>query len=92
MAVPAPVVPTFNFSALTKALAALRLQFDLSQLGLGIVMALVGIFFAVASVVLLYHWRRFPYEHQTLHRVERLYELVSILLIAVAVFGIFFAA
>lgn len=68
----------------------LPLRFELSPIGLAVVLALVGIFFSVASIVLIYHWRRFPFDQEVFDRVERVYEIVSMLLITAAVFGIFF--
>jgi hypothetical protein len=86
-----PTVPKVSPSDFTAAFGGLPLRFELSQVSLAIVMAMVLIFFSVASVVLLYHWRRFPFEHDTFHRAERVYEAVSLLLVAIAVFGIFFS-
>jgi membrane protein implicated in regulation of membrane protease activity len=83
-----PAVPASDLSAV---FGGLPLQFELSPFALIIIMALVLIFFAVVSVVLIYHWRRFPFEHQTFHRVERLYEVVSIILVTLAVGALFFS-
>jgi membrane protein implicated in regulation of membrane protease activity len=86
----APSIPAFA-SDLTAAFGGLPLTFELSRVGLAIVMTLVLIFFAVASIVLIYHWRRFPFEQDVFDRVERLYEAVSVILVTIAVFGIFFS-
>jgi len=79
-----PKIPGITWSGLP-------LKFELTPVTLGIVMTLVLIFFAVVSLVLLYHWRRFPFEHETFQRVEKVYEVVSLVLVAIAVFAVFFS-
>jgi len=64
------------------------LRFDLSPLGLGIVFVLVCILFATVSLVLIYHWRRFPYEQEVFDRVEKIYLIVAAVLMAVSVVAI----
>ncbi len=51
-------------------------------------MLLVGIFTAAATVMLVYHWRRFPFEHDTFRTAERVYLLGTVVLMAVAVAGL----
>ena len=64
---------------------------DFSPLALVIVTMLAGIFIAAVSVILVYHWRRFPFEHEIFRTVERVYFAGVILFLAVSVFGILFA-
>ena len=52
---------------------------------------LVGIFIAAVTVVLIYHWRRFPFEHEIFQSAERMYLSGVVFLLALAVLGIFIA-
>jgi hypothetical protein len=54
-------------------------------------MALVGILIAALSVMLVYHWRRFPFEHSVFQTAERIYSVGVILLLCAAAFGILIA-
>ncbi len=54
-----------------------------------VLLVLVGIFTAVLSVMLVYHWRRFPFEMDLFRRVEHWYLFGVAVLLAAAVFGIF---
>lgn len=62
---------------------------ELAPVGLMIVIMLVSVFFATLSVILIYHWRRFPYEQTVFHRVERLYFLVAFVLLGISIVCIF---
>lgn len=86
-----PTVPVLPVPDLSSALGGLPLRFELSPVALAVVLALAGIFFAVVSVVLVYHWRRFPFEQDVFDRVERWYFGVSSLLIGLAVLAIIFS-
>ena len=58
---------------------------------LTVLLALVGIFVAMLSVMLIYHWRKFPFEHDLFRRVEHWYLFGVFVLFAVAVVGILIA-
>lgn len=86
-----PPVPQFTNAALPDfggSLAALPLQLEITPLALVVLTLLVGIFVAAISVVLVYHWRRFPFEHDTFRLAERFYLVGVAAFLAVAVFGI----
>ena len=86
-----PTVPVMSGGDLTTFLGGLPLHFELSQAALAIALALVGILFATVSVVLIYHWRRFPFEQEVFARVERLYFLVATVLLVMSVLFVFIA-
>jgi uncharacterized BrkB/YihY/UPF0761 family membrane protein len=99
MALPAltvvPPVPQFTNPVggiFSGKLASLPIVFVFSPLVLIVLTMLVGIFVAALSVMLIYHWRRFPFEHDVFHRVERIYLTGVALLLVVVVFSILFAA
>ena len=46
---------------------------ELSPLLLVSLASLAGVFIAAVTVILLYHWRRFPFEHDTFKMAERVY-------------------
>jgi len=86
-----PSIPQFNnpvAGALGNAVPSLPIVLDVSPLALLVLTMLVGIFIAAVSVVLIYHWRRFPFEHDTFRTAERIYLAGTLLLLAVAVVGI----
>jgi len=86
-----PPVPQLTNGALpdlSGSLASLPVQLELSPIALLVLTLLVGIFVAAISVVLVYHWRRFPFEHDTFRTAERLYLAGVIVLLAVSVAGI----
>jgi H+/Cl- antiporter ClcA len=58
---------------------------------LTVLLALVGIFVAMLSVMLIYHWRKFPFEQDLFRRVERGYLLGIFVLCTTAVVGILIA-
>ena len=88
----APAIPPVIAPDLANALGGFPFHFDFSPLAMGIVLALVAIFFAVVTVVLVYHWRRFPFDQEVFDRVERWYFVVSGVLLAVSLIGILFTA
>lgn len=92
MALPAPSsVPQFSnplSGAFSGNLDIFPIVLDFSPLALLIVTMLAGIFIAVVSVVLLYHWRRFPFEYETFKRAERVYLFGTVVFLAIAVVGI----
>jgi len=57
---------------------------DISPLVVGIIFVLVGIFVAAISVILIYHWRRFPFEYERFKWVERVYLSGTGALLAIA--------
>ncbi|MCC6934097.1 MAG: hypothetical protein IT406_00150 [Candidatus Yanofskybacteria bacterium] len=65
------------------------LRLEISPLSLVVLTLLAGIFVAAMSVVLVYHWRRFPFEHETFRRAERVYLFGVVVFLAMAVAGIF---
>ena len=81
----APTIPSFHMPAL---LGGFAVQLDFSPMALGIILALVAIFFATVTVILVYHWRRFPYDQAVFDSVERVYVIVSAVLLAVSILGI----
>jgi hypothetical protein len=86
-----PPVPQLNNAVLPDfagSLATLPIQLEITPLALVVLTLLVGIFVAALSVVLVYHWRRFPFEHDTFRSAERLYLAGVVILLAVAVAGI----
>jgi hypothetical protein len=78
------------FSDGTDAWASLPLTLDISPLVLVVLTSLVGVFIAAISVILVYHWRRFPFEHETFIGAERVYMAGVVILLMVAVIGILF--
>jgi hypothetical protein len=87
----APTVPVIPQSDLAGALGGFPVTLDLSPIALIIVLLLAGLFFATISVIMVYHWRRFPYEKMVFDRVERWYFRVSAVLLAVSLFFIWAA-
>jgi len=86
-----PSVPVIPVPANVKlgALFQFPVRITLDPVVLTVLLALVGIFVATLSVMLIYHWRRFPYETDLFARVERWYLAGVFVLLAVAVLGIF---
>lgn len=68
------------------------LQVIVSPLALVVLLALAGILTAVVSVILIYHWRRFQFEHETFRWAERIYLFGVLGFLAVAIFGILISA
>ncbi len=64
---------------------------ELSPLVLVSLASLVGVFIAAVTVILLYHWRRFPFEHEIFKTAERVYIGGVIALGAIAGLGILFS-
>jgi hypothetical protein len=95
MVLPAPSgIPQFSnplSGAFSGSLDIFPIVLDFSPLALVIVTMLAGIFTAAVSVILVYHWRRFPFEQEIFRTVERVYFVGVILLLAVSVFGILLA-
>ena len=84
---PSPfLIPDFS------GLGVFPLTAEISPAVLTVLVALVGIFVAALTVMLMYHWRRFPFEHDLFRRVERLYFFGVVLLLGAAVIGIFLSA
>lgn len=70
------------------AVASLPIRIEFSPLILVVLAMLAGIYIAAMSVVLLYHWRRFPFEHAIFLTAERIYLTGVALLLSVVVVGI----
>ena len=90
MAVNTPI-PQFSTPVLPHiggSLGGFSMQLAVSPLVLVVLTMLVGIFVAAMTVMLVYHWRRFPFEHDVFRRAERMYMVGVVLLLAVAVVGI----
>jgi hypothetical protein len=75
-----PAVPMFSGAHLSGPVPV-----ELAPIGLAVIIMLASAFFAAVSVILVYHWRRFPYEQEVFHRVERLYFFVSFVLLGLAI-------
>jgi hypothetical protein len=87
-----PVIPEVQTPDLLATLGNLPIQVELSPLVLSVLLLPVGIFVAALSVMLVYHWRRFPFEHELFRWVERVYLLGVLALFAIAVAGIILSA
>lgn len=87
-----PTIPAVSGPDLLTAWAHLPLVAEISPLALAVLLALVGIFVAAVSVVLVYHWRRFPFEYDIFRWAERMYLSGVFALCVVAVAGILIAA
>lgn len=83
-----PTVSPVSIQSLSNLFGGFPLQLELSRVALLVLLLLVSVFFAALSVIFVYHWRRFPYEQAVFSRVEHLYFSVSIIFLAVALFGI----
>lgn len=83
-----PLIPQGPAPTWGSILAGFPLQVDLSPIALAVVLVLVCILFAAVSIVLVYHWRRFPFEQEVFDRVEKVYMLVSGILLAISVLAI----
>jgi|GEM_PF-5650740 len=68
--------------------ASFPMRVEVSSLVLVVLTVLVGIFIAAVTVILLYHWRRFPFELETFRSAERIYLMGVTILLAIAVIGI----
>lgn len=66
---------------------SLPVRLTVSPLLLVLAFVLTVAFWGVMTAIFIYHWRRFPYDKPLLRAGERLYLSVSIVLIAVALFG-----
>ena len=89
------VVPQFTNpagSVFSGNLALLPIVLTVSPLVLIVLTMLVGIFVAALSVMLVYHWRRFPFERDVFHAVERAYIAGVVVLLTVVVFSILASA
>ncbi len=85
-----PIAPA-GLSDLAGSWATLPLTIDISPLVLVVLTSLVGIFIAAVTVVLVYHWRRFPFEHDIFHRAEYIYVAGLAVFLGLSVLGVLFA-
>lgn len=98
MALPAitpVIVPQFTnpvVSVFSGNLASFPIILAVSPLVLIVLTMLAGIFVAALSVMLVYHWRRFPFEHDVFYTVERVYIAGVVVLLVVVVFSILLSA
>ena len=76
------------FPDTASTITSLPLRIEVSSLMLIVLAVLVGIFIATITVILLYHWRRFPFEVETFRTAERIYLSGVVIFLAVAVIGI----
>ena len=77
-----------GISDFTGSWASLPLQLDISPLVLVVLTSLAGIFIGAVSVVLIYHWRRFPFEQEIFRNAERIYIIGVGVFLALAFVGI----
>jgi len=87
-----PDAPSVQGPDLLASWGSLPIALEVSPLVLAVLLALAGVFVAVVSVVLMYHWRRFPFEHDTFRRAERIYLSGVVLLLGAAVLGVLTSA
>lgn len=87
-----PVLSSGQSLSFSGLLEHLPISIQLTPVALLMCLVLAGIVVATLSVVLVYHWRRFPFEHDLFRRVERWYWVGVILLIATALAGIIAAS
>ena len=85
-----PVLPTPAHVSLG-ALSGISVHVTFDPIILTVLLALVGIFVATLSVMLIFHWRRFPFETDLFTRVEHWYLFGVFVFIAAAVVGILIA-
>ena len=88
MAAPIPQFSNPITSGLSGSLGSFPLHLEATPLALVVLSMLVGIFVAAVSVILVYHWRRFPFEHETFAIAERIYFIGTACLLIIAVVGI----
>lgn len=74
------------------SLGTFPLHVETSPLALVVLTMLAGIFAAAVSVILVYHWRRFPFEHETFQTAERIYLFGVVVFLAISVIGILIAS
>jgi hypothetical protein len=84
-----PTVPALANTDLLHIWGGLPIRAQLSPVVLAVLLMLAGIFVAALSVMLVYHWRRFPYNQDVFRRAERVYFVGVVAFIAVALVGIF---
>jgi hypothetical protein len=87
-----PVVPSVQAPDLLASWGGFPVRVELSPLVLSVLLALAGVFVAAVSVMLVYHWRRFPFEQELFRWVERVYFLGVVVLLGVSVLGIVLSA
>jgi len=81
-----PPISAAGLPDLTGALGSFPISIELSSLVLVVLTVLVGIFIGAVSVVLIYHWRRFPFEHDIFRTAERVYlSGVALMLVGVVI-------
>ena len=69
-------------------LFSLPLTLEFSLPALLVLTMLAGIFTAAIAVILVYHWRRFPFEHDTFRTAEHVYIAGVTAFLTLAVLGI----
>lgn len=83
-----PTAALYQAPDLLSGIGAFPIAVELSPASLSVLLALGAVFVGALSVMLVYHWRRFPYEQDVFRRVERLYFSGTLVFLAVAVVGI----
>jgi hypothetical protein len=83
-----PTVPSIQNPDLLASWGGFPIRIELTPLVLAVLLVLAGVFVAGLSVMLVYHWRRFPFEHDLFRWVERLYFLGVLVLTGAALAGI----
>lgn len=86
-----PSVPQFSgvpIPNIAGAMMSFPIRVEMSPLILVVLTMLVGIFVAAISVILVYHWRRFPFEPRIFRAAERIYFMGVLLGCVFAVVGI----
>jgi hypothetical protein len=70
------------------SLPGLPVLVEVSPAALVVLFVLVALYAAALTVVLVYHWRRFPFEHELFKNVERFYSLGYVLFLGCALVAI----
>jgi hypothetical protein len=85
----APTLPDIQGIGVAGTIAdVFPIVIEISPMVLVLFLVLASIFLAIVSVILVYHWRRFPFEHELFRRVERVYTSVLLILGLTAAVGI----
>jgi hypothetical protein len=72
----------------TISLAGLPVLVEVSPAALIVIFALVALYAAALTVVLVYHWRRFPFEHVLFKNIEHFYAIGHVLFLGCALVAI----
>lgn len=70
------------------AFAGFPVRVEISAAVLVVVFVLAALYAVALSVILVYHWRRFPFEHELFVGVERFYVLGQLVFLGCALVAI----